>query len=65
MDRIELLFQALVKDGMKLFPKKCHLFRKELVYTEKHTHDYEPEKDCTSPQIQGGCYTKDTPPKTI
>lgn len=31
MNRLESLFQALVKHGLKLSPKKCHLFIKELV----------------------------------
>ena len=32
MDRLETLFQAMIKHGLKLSPKKCQLFMKHLVY---------------------------------
>ena len=31
-DRLETLFRAMIKHGLKLSPKKCQLFRKHLVY---------------------------------
>ena len=32
LDRLEALFQAMIKHGLKLFPKKCQLFMKHLTY---------------------------------
>ena len=32
LDRLEALFQALIKHGLKLSPKKCQLFMKHLTY---------------------------------
>ena len=32
MDRLEALFKAMIKHGLKLSPKKCQLFMKHLVY---------------------------------
>ena len=32
LNRLETLFRAMIKHGLKLFPKKCQLFRKHLVY---------------------------------
>ena len=32
LDRLEALFQAMIKHGLKLSPKKCQLFMKHLVY---------------------------------
>ena len=32
MDRLEALFKALIKHGLKLSPKKCQLFMKHLTY---------------------------------
>ena len=32
MDRLEALFQAMIKHGLKLSPKKCQLFMKHLIY---------------------------------
>ena len=32
LDRLEALFKALIKHGLKLFPKKCQLFMKHLTY---------------------------------
>ena len=30
--KLEDLLKALLKNGLKIFPKKCHLFRTELQY---------------------------------
>ena len=32
LNRLETLFKAMIKHGLKLSPKKCQLFRKHLVY---------------------------------
>ena len=32
LNRLETLFKAMIKHGLKLFPKKCQLFMKHLVY---------------------------------
>ena len=32
------LFKALIRNGLKISPKKCQLFRKKLVYMG-HTHE--------------------------
>ena len=32
LDRLEALFQAMIKHGLKLSPKKCQLFIKHLIY---------------------------------
>ena len=32
LDRLETLFQAMIKHGLKLSPKKCQLFMKHLTY---------------------------------
>ena len=32
LDRLEALFQAMIKHGLKLSPKKCQLFMKHLIY---------------------------------
>ena len=32
LNRLETLFKAMIKHGLKLSPKKCQLFRKNLVY---------------------------------
>ena len=32
LDRLEILFKAMIKHGLKLSPKKCQLFMKHLVY---------------------------------
>ena len=32
LDRLEALFQAMIKHGLKLSPKKCQLFMKHLTY---------------------------------
>ena len=33
MDKLEDLLRALLKDGLKISPKKCQLFRTNLHYT--------------------------------
>ena len=32
LDRLEALFQAMIKHGLKLSPKRCQLFMKHLIY---------------------------------
>ena len=32
LDRLEALFEAMIKHGLKLSPKKCQLFMKHLIY---------------------------------
>ena len=32
MEKLEVLLRALLKNGLKISPKKCQLFRKELQY---------------------------------
>ena len=32
MDKLEDLLKALLKNGLKIFPKKCQLFRTNLQY---------------------------------
>ena len=38
LDRLEALFKALIKHGLKLNPKKCQLFMKHLTYMENVFH---------------------------
>ena len=38
LDRLEALFKAMIKHGLKLSPKKCQLFMKNLVYMGKVFH---------------------------
>ena len=35
MDKLEGLLQALLKNGLKISPKKCQLFRTNLQYMDK------------------------------
>ena len=38
LNRLETLFKAMIKHGLKLSPKKCQLFRKHLVYMRNVFH---------------------------
>ena len=38
LDRLEALFKAMIKHGLKLSPKKCQLFMRHLVYLGKVFH---------------------------
>ena len=38
MDKLEDLLKALLKNGLKISPKKCQLFRANLQYMGKEIH---------------------------
>ena len=38
LNRLETLFKAMIKHGLKLSPKKCQLFMKYLVYMGNMFH---------------------------
>ena len=48
MTKLEDLLKALLKDGLKISPKKCQLFRKELQYMG-NTTSFQEKRVCIGP----------------
>ena len=48
MDKLEDLLQALLKNGLKIFPKKCHLLRTNLQYMDNEIF-IQNKRVCTQP----------------
>ena len=65
MDRLESLLQAIVKHGLELSPKKCQLFRKELVYIIGNSSTIKDQRMTSASQIYSRSNTKDSPPKNV
>ena len=63
--KLEDLLKALLKNGLKILPKKCHLFRKELQYMS-NTLFIKDKRVCIKPlQNRLECIKKLNPPMTI
>ena len=61
MDKLEDLLKALLKNGLKISPKKCQLFRTNLQYMGNAIF-IQNKSMCTTLKKQAGSYTKITTP---
>ena len=52
MDKLEDLLKALLKNGLKIFPKKCQLFRTNLHHMDDE--NTEQKSMCTTFEKQAG-----------
>ena len=62
MNKLEDLLKMLLKNGLKILPKKCQLFRTNLQYMGNEIFIQNREGMCTTPEKQVGGYTKTTTP---
>ena len=65
LDRLEALFKALIKHGLKLSPKKCQLFMKHLTYMGNVFHINGPTISITPLQSRVEAIQKLQPPTNV
>ena len=65
LDRLEALFQALIKHGLKLSPKKCQLFMKHLTYMGNVFHINGPTISITPLRSRVEAIQKLQPPTNV
>ena len=62
MDKLEDLLKALLKNGLKISPKKCQLFRTNLYYMGNEIFIQKQKGVCATFEKKTGSYTKATTP---